>query len=135
MRPAGVATIGGPLGRFNARDENLSEYVFDWNTAEEAQLRGIEGDVLSFSRFAASVTSVANVDVDRLAKLPHLRRVFAAGLGETYQFTTPEVAAVIHKLNGRDAAARSALDIARRSEGKRRSLEEVAALRGFVSGA
>ncbi|QNK59199.1 hypothetical protein [Paenibacillus sp. PAMC21692] len=132
-RDRAIATIGGPLGRFTERDDFVTEYRFDWKGDEDRVLGQLDADIHKFSRFAESINSAQSLDAGRLARLPGLRKNFSLGLGETYKYTVPEVAAVLHRLNGkRDEAMRTAA-IAERNKSGRLSAEQLNDLRRYVS--
>lgn len=113
-RSAETATISAPLGAFTSANANQSVYRFDWADTAGSAFEKLSSDLDQFDSFASAIQSVQDLSADRLARVPNLRRNFAEGLGETYKYTTPEVAAVIHHLNGDRERAVSALALARR---------------------
>jgi len=132
-RDRAIATIGGPLGRFTERDDFVTEYRFDWEGDEDRVLSQLDQDINKFSRFAESINSAQSLDAGRLARLPGLRKNFSLGLGETYKYTVPEVAAVLHRLNGRRDEAMRAAAIIELNKSGRLSSEQLDALRRYVS--
>jgi len=132
-RERAIATIGGPLGRFTERDVFVTEYRFDWRGDKDRILSQLDQDINKFSRFAESINSAQSLDAGRLARLPSLRKNFSLGLGETYKYTVPEVAAVLHHLNGRRDEAIRAAAIAEGNKSGRLSSERLDGLRRYVS--
>lgn len=129
-RETSVATIGGPIGRFLKVDTSRHGYRFNWNLTEAEQLLKLKNDLLEFVKFSRSISSVKDLDAEALARIPVLRKNFAQGLGETYKYTAPEVAAVIHKLNSRADRAVLALGVAERSG--RLSADQLARIMEFI---
>jgi hypothetical protein len=129
-RDGSVATIGGAIATFAPRRHKVS-YAFDWRADEDRQWSGLEADLQGFLAFVELVHSAEDLDVDRLRRIPKIGGNFAEGLGESYRYTTPEVAAVLHKLNSRTSRALEALEIAAQSV--RLSASQLARLQAYVA--
>lgn len=107
-----LPTLWGPLGRFVGRTDYVSSYRFDWNRSNNENFSSLKNDFSSFDDFARSLRGSSDLDIERLSKIPALRKNMVDGLGETYRFTLPEIAVVIYKLNSREQWVERALRVA-----------------------
>lgn len=101
LRAAGArhpeaATLTAPLRSWGSTFTRDARYPLRWNTDPEGRIDQLIGDLRSFARFARTVSGVADLSAERLAR-SRIRRHVASGLAPHYAVAA--VADIIRDLN------------------------------------